>query len=206
MTEFYFNFNTWRHRTFIKPKEFKEFEKFIVTQCTSTPKDLNWLKNVIYQWNGDVGYLGYWWASFVVDKGDLVGIKATIGLNLFYLRTLDELKQTFSHEYGHHWTLSYFAKSNNIESLESLNEVRLPREYYIERGLNCALYNPGYKSDDDSWFFTDKEVIAEDYRVLFSPYGDEHKMDNDINKLGKPSVNVADFIWNLAKPSKCWNP
>jgi len=201
MPEFCFNSNTHLHPKFIKPKEFKEFEKFIVTQCTSTPKDLNWLKKVIYEWDDNVRHLGYWMANFDVVNDVIVEINAVIVLNLFYLRTLEGLKQTFSHEYGHHWTLSYFAKSNNIEKL---NKVRLPKEYYIERGLDCGLYNPGYKSDDDSWFFTDKEVIAEDYRVLFSPYDDKHKMDNDNNKLEKPSMNIADFIWNLAKPSNCW--
>jgi hypothetical protein len=203
MPEFSFNFNTRNYPKFIISKEFKEFEKFIVTQCTSTPKEFDWLKKVIYEWDDNVDYLGYWMAEFDFVNDFIVDIKAVIALNLFYVRTLEGLKQTFCHEYGHHWTLSYFAKNNNIKNL---NEVRLPNEYYIKRGLDHGSYNPGYNSDDDSWFFNDKEVIAEDYRVLFSPCNDEHKMDNEKNKLEMPSVNVADFIWNLAKPSKCWNP
>jgi hypothetical protein len=183
-------------KEFISSEEFEEFRKYIVTHCTSTPMDLSWLKKIVFEWNSNADYMGYWRADFDVSEGDIItDIEALIVLNLFYLRTLEELKRTFSHEYGHHWTLCYFAKSKNIKEL---NGTCFPPEYYSKRGLDDKLYFPDYSI---AWHFCDKEVIAEDFRILFSPYKDDHQMVANPNNLEKPSIQIADFIWKLAKPS-----
>lgn len=178
--------------------ELHAFKKYIVTQCTSTPTDINCLTKVVFEWNKTAYYDGYWRADYDVSPaGAIIKVRAIIVLNVFYLRNLEQLKRTFAHEYGHHWTLSYCAKNPNIDDL---TEFRLPNEYYSKRGLNYQQYKPDYSI---AWHFSDKEVIAEDYRVLFTPYTSNHRMvgPNTPNQLLEPSSAVADFIWNLAKPS-----
>lgn len=185
-------------REIFTSQDLHEFRNFILTQCTITPTDLNWLTSVIFEWNEEAEYNGYWRIDLVVSSnGIITDIRAIIVLNTFYLRTLNRLQRTFSHEYGHHWTLAYFLKSRNIQNLD---EVRLPDEYYEKRGLNYDQYS---SDDSNDWGFRDKEVIAEDYRVLFTPYKDGHRMvgKRTPNQLLKASPQVADVVWNIAKPS-----
>ena len=109
------------------------FKEYIVTQCTSTPTDLNWLIKVIFEWNETVRYNGYWRVDYDISTdGAISNVRAAIVLNVFFLRNLKQLKRSFAHEYGHHWTLSYYVVSQNIHDL---NRARLPDEYYSKRGL-----------------------------------------------------------------------
>jgi hypothetical protein len=188
--------------------ELQTLKDFIVEECslrsptpsaygTTTPTDVNWLNIVIFEWNDIDNYTGYWRADFVVDdNGNIVDVDATIVLNVAYLRNLRSLKRVFSHEYGHHWTLSYYAVSQNV----NIWDERLPAEYYNRRGINENQYKPDYTN---GWHFCDKEVIAEDYRVLFTPFKTNHRMvkTDTPTQLDPPSKEVADFIWCLAKPS-----
>ncbi|MCC5611152.1 hypothetical protein LC612_31455 [Nostoc sp. CHAB 5834] len=140
------------------------------------------------------------WLCFI-DKasGDLGG---KIRLNYQYLKTLDDLKETLAHEYGHHWSIINCIRHHwpNFMATEKVTERMLPEAYFKVRELDSQQYYPDYEG---GWHLCDKEIIAEDYRVLFapSPYNENHAIIEKIRKqkLGHniielPSESVKNYI------------
>jgi hypothetical protein len=106
---------------------------------------------------------------------------------------MDSFKRTLAHEYGHHWTMFYMLRNNHISHIVD----RLPDEYYRLRGLNQEKYYPA----TTPWFTCDREVIAEDYRVLFAPlpYNQDHLFLQQ--QVASPNLEVNSYIRNLIYPS-----
>jgi len=179
--------------------EYEVLKEFVAERCLSTPTDRSWLGRVILVWKPGATYNGYWTAQFEVETatGNILSADGTIVLNIYYLRTFEQLKKAFAHEYGHHWTLTYWAVGKEVH----VWNTKLPTEYYSARGLAPNQYTYNY---DHGWGFCDKEVQAEDYRVLFSPMKAAHRMVGAPNNLAAPAEAVADFIWELALPSARW--
>ena len=138
----------------------------------SSPIELAWL-DVIEIRDLRSNDNGYWVGNYDRDRQTFT---ATIYLNSLVLGTIEQLKRTLANEYGHHWTLSYLAV---VHSLQVYNE-RLPRTYYKIRGLSedHCVYTPGQIKAYEDWMRCDKEIIAEDYRVLFSPH--PHNQDHQM--------------------------
>jgi len=139
----------------------------------SSPIELAWL-DVIEIRDLRSNDNGYWVGNYDRDRQTFT---ATIYLNSLVLGTIEQLKRTLAHEYGHHWTLSYLAVHHNLR----IYKERLPRTYYKIRGLSeeHCVYTPGQsKASYEDWMRCDKEIIAEDYRVLFSPH--PHNQDHQM--------------------------
>ncbi|NET56870.1 MAG: hypothetical protein F6K47_12115 [Symploca sp. SIO2E6] len=176
------------------PADLDELRNFITNELLSTQEELEWL-DVIRIRNLEFGPFGYWTARFHFNPDnpdEIDSIAAVIVLNYFYLKTLKQLKKTLAHEYGHHWTLTYLAVNQGIVDYM---KQRIPVEYYQLRGLNEQDYAHDYSK---GWCNCDKEVIAEDYRVLFapSPHNQEHRM---VNQLDPPSDEIREYIRKLAE-------
>ena len=139
----------------------------------SSPIELAWL-DVIEIRDLRSNDNGYWVGNYDRDRQTFT---ATIYLNSLVLGTIEQLKRTLAHEYGHHWTLSYLAV---VHSLQVYDE-RLPRTYYKIRRLSeehCVYTPEQSKASYEDWMRCDKEIIAEDYRVLFSPH--PHNQDHQM--------------------------
>lgn len=138
----------------------------------SSPIELAWLdvieiRDLGLDTNGD-------WYGRYDDDGQT--FKARIRLNSLVLGTIEQLQRTLAHEYGHHWTLSYLAVHHNLR----IYKERLPRTYYKIGGLSeeHCIYSPQQIRTFEDWMRCDKEIIAEDYRVLFSPH--PHNQDHQM--------------------------
>lgn len=171
----------------LENEEYDELKRYILDQCLCSKTDKDWLHQIIIKNDGQTGYLGYWTCQF--DPQTELEIRffhATIVLNSFYLLTLNQMKKTLAHEYGHHWTLGYMLS----KSEQPFND-RLRKEYYQIRGLNPVNnFAPDYSIN---WYHCDKEIIAEDYKFHFSSFK-EHEMKD---LVGLPSSEVKDYIMKL---------
>lgn len=138
----------------------------------SSPIELAWL-DVIEIRDLGLNTNGDWYGRYD-DDGQT--FKARIRLNSLVLGTIEQLQRTLAHEYGHHWTLSYLAVHHNLR----IYKERLPRTYYKIRGLSeeHCIYSPQQIRTFEDWMRCDKEIIAEDYRVLFSPH--PHNQDHQM--------------------------
>jgi len=177
------------------PDELQELVDFIHNDLLSTPTEANWL-DVIKILYTRSSYRGYWRFGERYDRSGqkITGIAAVIILNNYYLKTIEAMKEVLAHEYGHHWTLSYALVYQKIIDIW---KERMPKEYYQCRGLNEKDYACDYSK---TWYRCDKEIIAEDYRVLFAPapYNENHRIVNaDDSQLIMPSMQVKDYIQNL---------
>lgn len=174
-----------------------ELRNFIINDLLSTEIELDWL-SVIKIRRVESDYLGTWKAEFHRDpqnSNEIDGIAAVIVLNYFYLKTLNALKETLAHEYGHHWTLCYLSVNQGID----IWKQRIPSQYYLLRGLDEQDYAHDYSK---GWHKCDKEIIAEDYRVLFSPdpYNQKHEIVvTEPDKLTLPNEATNQYIRNLAE-------
>ncbi len=174
-------------------EELTELENFVVNELHSTPTDIQFL-DVIRINNGPIDYLGRWGGILEFDERleELREVSLFIDLNSYYLKTIDQLKKTLAHEYGHHWTLLYYALNYGLR----VDEEKLPYEYYEIRGLN---YDDFYHDDSHGWERCDKEIIAEDYRILLSPfpYNQQHDFETLIPNFVPPIREVENYIINL---------
>lgn len=184
--------------------ELQELENFVRNDLLSTDIDTEWLEVIRLREDARSGYRGYWKFKLRFDAqnpNQIDGIVAVVVLNYYYVKTLapikrlNTLKTVLAHEYGHHWTLSYLVVNQGIDVW---NE-RMPIEYYQLRGLNNQDHACDYSK---GWHKCDKEIIAEDYRVLFAPqpYNENHRIVNFGNPLALPSQNVKKYIENLKTP------
>jgi hypothetical protein len=172
----------------LTPDEFDMLKRFITDECLCTGVDTEWLDKVIVRNDGASGYLGYWAVKFLKENDlDFRNLQAVIVLNSFYLKTLEQLKRTLAHEYGHHWTLGY-----QLSRLEMPFNRRAEMEYYRMRGLNPPTdFAPNYSK---GWYNSDKEIIAEDYKYHYTPFVNEHRMKNIV---GNPSTEVKGYLWDI---------
>lgn len=175
----------------LSPSEFKRLESFITDQCQCRWEEIKSLKHVKIRDDGNSGYSGYWTAKYRMEGADVKDVTAVIILNSFYLKTVEQMERTLAHEYGHHWTLYY--SMDRYEMVGWFNEPA-PRLYYRIRGLDPQKFAKDYTK---GWSHCDKEVLAEDYKYLFSPYTGAHRMKNSV---GNPITEVRDFIDNIGKP------
>ena len=185
------------------PEELNELESFVTNDILSKPYDRDLLEFIkIYDY-GNTGYDGFWNGSFRYSEntGELEGVWIEIHLNYFYLKTIEALKETLAHEYGHHWTLLYCALNRGYNPYQD----RLPEDYYNIRCLNAAVYS----HDGRNWCHCDKEIIAEDYRFLFapSPYNGEHDIITscDCTSLSLPDDTIKTYISDLSNNSRLSN-
>ena len=150
--------------------------------------------------------LGSWCWAKDEQSGREGGV---IFLNARYLKTSNALKTTLAHEYGHHWTITNCVRHHwhsIIASGAPVNNERLPQQYYSLRGLSTEHF---FADISRGWNFCDREVIAEDYKVLFSPHpiNERHFIIDELikmrlhNLLDRPSSDVAEYIRNLKYPS-----
>jgi hypothetical protein len=183
----------------LSPSDQEELGNHVVLACYSTPVERRWLKHITVRNDGANDIAGYWSVSVTTDNATRIvrDISAFIVLNRYYLKDLDDLKDTLSHEYGHHVTLSYLMASRNFaDSMHALKQERAPIDYYRARNIENAYasIDPSYKN---GWNNCDKEILAEDYRVLFTSSKSPHRM---ASKHQPPSEMVRDWIWHLFHP------
>lgn len=181
--------------------EKQELIDFVRNELLSTERDLARLK-VIRIINRETNYLGIWSARCVSKNSSSSIFHATISLNChnFYRfppeQLIVELKEILAHEYGHHWTLIHFLESQYM--INYLGDP-LPETYYRIRNISTHNFAPDYSR---SWEWCDKEVIAEDYRILFAPapYNQDHQMICDYGlDLSYPDVDVKSYIQSLSQ-------
>jgi hypothetical protein len=178
--------------------DYDELLEFIEGDLLSSHPDIFFLDVIRIRSDIRANYSGYWTARFHYDPNNetrVVGVVAVIVLNYFYLKTLDSLKTTLAHEYGHHWTLTYMAIARGV-----YDQQRLPADYYQLRNLDPLSYTHDYTM---GWNRCDREVIAEDYRVLFAPdpHNSAHKM---VTHVSMPDENVERYIADLGKSIPEW--
>lgn len=173
----------------LTPNEKHELKIFIINNCLCTYIEGDWLRRVILKNDGPESYLGYYTMQFYEEAElDYRLFEASIILNTFWLRTLERMKRTLAHEYGHHWTLGHMVRNSfKIDPYQERAELA----YYKMRGL---LPIDSFAPDDSmDWHHCDKEILAEDYKFLFTPY-QHHAMENFI---GMPSHEVRCYIWDM---------
>lgn len=166
--------------------DFNRLKNFVVDKCLCTHVETPWLSSVIVRKDGNTGYLGYWSVKYDQIGLDIRNVQAVIVLNATYLTTVTQMEQTLAHEFGHHWTLGYM-----LESLELSWTQRAPVDYYRMRGLDPNNFAPNYSK---GWLNCDKEVLAEDYKYIFSPYTGAHRMKH---LVGDPSEEVKGKIFDF---------
>jgi hypothetical protein len=171
---------------------------FIQNDLLSAEQDWTWLPVIrIHKQRGDC--LGTWDVKIESNESG-ISVDAVIYLNCnlcYFLSSeerMEELKHILAHEYGHHWTLIYLLVSGQMRHYFS---DRLPDEYYNLRNLDKESYAPNY---DLEWERCDKEIIAEDYKVLFAPhpFNASHQIIEEYDPtLTYPSQEIADYIRSL---------
>ena len=175
-------------------EDYDDLITFISNELLSTELDISLLDVIRIRNDGRTNYFGYWKAllHYDPDSNNIVAVTAVIVLNYFYLKSVKSLKRTLAHEYGHHWTLSYLAINQSIDMSQ-----QLPPEYYQLRSLNTDMYSHDYSM---GWSRCDREIIAEDYRVLFAPapHNQDHKIVLDLNNLSLPDSSVEIYIQRLS--------
>ncbi|MBP0016680.1 MAG: hypothetical protein J7647_03885 [Cyanobacteria bacterium SBLK] len=177
------------HTNELSLDELEELKNFVFDSLHSTNTEIRWLGSIEIRNDGIAAdYFGFWTVQTSEDTREIV---AKIVLNRSLLPTLNALKTTLAHEYGHHWTLCYLLVNQGIEPFSQ----RLPWQYYELRGLNQD-YAYDVKTCSERWNECDKEIIAEDYRVLFAPnpYNQNHEMNP---ALDLPNPEVKNYIQNL---------
>lgn len=181
-----------------------ELARFLDKELLHNDHDLKCLSRVVIKDMGDTGEDGLW--TFIFDQ-ELDTFAAIISLNHTYLTTLEGLKETLAHEYGHHWTILHCIRGHwpEFKGNPRPSHHRLPKTYYEVREISPKDYHTG--DIENAWHLCDKEVIAEDYRLLFAPapYNQDHgviaKMRED--GLKKPILHdpqpdlIKKFIYSL---------
>lgn len=175
----------------LSASEFERLKNFIIDKCLCTSDEVAKLEKVLLRNDGASGYGGYWAAKYTRIGADVKDVSAVIVLNSFYLKTVAQMEATLAHEFGHHWTLGYFMGRHDMIGWFT---ERAPWLYYTIRGLDPSKFAKDYSS---GWSFCDKEVLAEDYKHLFSPYSGVHRMQSIV---GNPTSEVKDYIKSLGKP------
>jgi hypothetical protein len=183
----------------LSPEDLDELDNFIQNHLLSQVRDRVWLGKILVH-NIQSNYDGTWGITVKQSPEGVLTLVAVITLNIYRFRGLAshirliELKKVLAHEYGHHWTLVYLYAS---QRMTDYFYERLPAEYYALRDLSQDHYACDYSLE---WHRCDKEIIAEDYRVLFAPHpcDQNHRMvEHPVLQLESPNQAVADYIQSL---------
>lgn len=172
-------------------KELRQLSTFLIEECHTTTRDIEWLESVIIRDEKEADWLGKWQARFVEIDARRERLTTVIVLNSWALRSVESLKRTLAHEYGHNWTLGHLLTKRWLS--RSFSE-RAPRPYYHIRRLNPKKFMKDYSK---TWAYCDKEVLAEDYRCLLTPYARSHQMHKIVSK---PSSEVKQYLVALGRP------
>jgi hypothetical protein len=175
----------------LSPSEFERLRDFIINNCLCTSDEVAKLQAVKLRNDGASGYSGYWSGRYTRIEADTRFETAVIVLNSYYLKTVEQMERTLAHEFGHHWTLGYFM---DREEMIGWFDESAPWLYYRIRGLDPDEYTKDYSK---GWSHCDKEVLAEDFKYKFSPYGGTHRMKSE---TGNPTAEVGEYIKELGKP------
>ena len=174
----------------LSENEKKELGMYIIENCKCNIQDVDWLKHIIIRDDGLTDYAGYWTISLSKQDDCTHKFKTAIILNSRYLRSIASFKRVLAHEYGHNWTLGYLY---HLERINDHFQDKAPKLYYRIRRLSYANFKPDYSRE---WKYCDKEVMAEDYRILFTNNKTSHKMKG---LIGNPSTEVASYLSMLGK-------
>lgn len=130
--------------------------------------EISALKEIDIKEVGDTGWNGQYSGSYTVDpNGAVISAYGFIILNTSYEKdtdiSLDYLKLTLSHEYGHHYSLYHKWVDANLPA-----GTRFPDSYYAVRPLSKSATRTDCSVD---WSTCEPEIVAEDYSYLYSGYG-----------------------------------
>jgi hypothetical protein len=175
----------------LSPEDFKRLKNFIIDQCLCSSEEIDKLQHVKVRNDGASGYYGYWSGKYTRSGADVKFEAGVIILNSYYLKTVEQLEKTLAHEFGHHWTLGYLMER---QDMIGWFEEHAPWLYYKVRGLDPAKFAKDYSK---GWEYCDKEVLAEDFKHLFSPYHGTHRMNP---LVGNPTTEDRDYIRTLGRP------
>lgn len=132
---------------------------------------------------GASGWAGMYNGGYMTSGGQITSVTAYIDLNVYYYQSspyiLEYLQLTLSHEYGHHYTLYNKWLTYNLSYYN-----RFPDSYYQTRPLSVSSTAADYSK---GWANCDAEIIAEDYKYLFSPYKN-HQMAGTYGFPSDPST------------------
>lgn len=139
---------------------------------------------------GASDWAGQYNASYTTDGNNkIISVYGFIILNTYYYKNNpafnDYMKYTFSHEYGHHYTLYHRWIDWNIPAGE-----RWPDSYYLTRPLSKSSTAVDYSK---GWSNCDTEIMAEDYSYIYSGYG-IHQMSST---YGYPSAGMQMWLNNI---------
>ncbi len=171
------------------PDDLSWLERFIASACLWTEFEYGRLHNVILVRDFDTDALGWWQVKLLYSaSGRLESVWAEIVLNEAWHSDARfcapgvgvSLADTLAHEYGHHWCLMHLCEHAGLTEgdvpqdrlLKYLFLDPLPSSYYSLRGLDPTIYSGD--AENAEWDKTDKEVLAEDYRVLLTASCDPH--------------------------------
>lgn len=151
------------------------------------------MREIIVRDAGATGWTGLYSGGYTIaPSGDITSAYGWITLNVYYYKTSpyfnDYMKLTFSHEYGHHYTL--YHKWVHWDLPEG---TRFPDAYYTIRPLSKATTATDYSL---GWSNCEAEIIAEDYSYLYSGYG-YHAMSGTYSYPSNPGTKN----WLNALPS-----
>ncbi len=172
-------------------REKEELGRYAIEYCKSNIRDIRWVKHIKIRDDGLTDYFGYWTISLTPKpRKQSYKIETVIILNSSYLRTLAAFKRVLAHEYGHNFTLGYLYY---LERIQHHFRDKAPRLYHRIRRLYYDTVTPDYSK---GWKYCDKEIMAEDYRTLFTKDKTPHKMKE---LFGNPSTEVASYFGVLSK-------
>lgn len=174
----------------LTPEEKQELRRFIKNECLSSNVVEEQLKRVILREDGSTGYSSYWTCRIKKYHSQITAIEGVIVLNIFYLKTLEIMKEALAHNYGHHFTLCYLIAKAGYAWTDSNEFARCLEPYYKIRNINPA----EVRTSDVDWDHNILELLAEDYVYFFTPLANEHKMKH---LFGYPSPLVKEFILEL---------
>jgi hypothetical protein len=172
----------------------KELERFLIEKCHTTTRDIGWLKRIIVRSEPEADCSGYWEWSYSRTGGRPTDFETRIVLNAAFNPDgdVEDFERTLAHEYGHNWTLGHLLTSGAINDART---DRAPELYYGIRRLDDKVFQPNRRVS--GWLRSDKEVLAEDYRCLLTPYREKHRMES---LVGGPSTEVGEYLRSIGRP------
>jgi hypothetical protein len=177
--------------------EQQRLSSYIPAECHYTREILSKLTRIfVFDW-GATDWKGAWEAIYQVSlvDGEEIFNSGQILLNAQYFGVgpdrLREIEDTLCHEYAHHWTMCY-----HLDRVYNGLQHRYVMLFYHYRNmplntLNCHLPSVTYAE----WLRCDKEVVAEDFKVQFTPCKN-HAMVNTAG-IGKPPPALQDYLGRL---------
>ncbi len=141
-------------------------KSYMATSLLWTKQELPSLHEIRFVDAGASGWSGMYNGAYSTDGTRITSVYAYIDLNVYYYASspyiLEYLEMTLAHEYGHHFSLY-----NKWLTYQIPYSARFPDSYYQARPLSMTTTAPDYSK---GWANCDAEIVAEDYKYLFSPF------------------------------------